>query len=86
MASQPRSRISIIHTTVVHMPRPGDDGAVALRVEACTSWAPSTERDRATHTDIWCGNRKLTVALAFAEVDRILAQARAGDDDPPLAQ
>jgi hypothetical protein len=77
-------RVSIIHTTVVHMPRPSGDGNVALRVEACTSWAPSTERDPKAYTDIWCGNRKLTVALPFAEVDRILAQARG--DEPPIDQ
>jgi hypothetical protein len=54
------------------MPRPGDDGEVSLRVEACTSWAPSTERDKNTHTDIWCGNRKLTVALSHDEVSKLL--------------
>jgi hypothetical protein len=80
MIERPSGRVSIIHTTVVHLPRPGTTDEVALRVEACTSWAPSTERDAKTHTDIWCGTRKLTVALPFAEVDRILAQAR-GDTE-----
>lgn len=65
-------RVSIVHTTIVRMPRPGDDGEVSLRVEACTSWAPSTERDKNTHTDIWCGNRKLTVALSHDEVSKLL--------------
>jgi hypothetical protein len=74
MTSRPR-RVSIIHTTIVHLPRPSADGDVAVRVEACTSWAPSTERDAANYTDVWCGNRKLTVALPFVEVDRILEQA-----------
>jgi hypothetical protein len=82
MISRPR-RVSIIHTTIVHMPRPGSGGDVAVRVEACTSWAPSTERDAAQYTDIWCGNRKLTVALPFDEVDRILEQAV---DDPPVTE
>lgn len=78
MAERAR-RVSIIHTTIVHMPRPAGDGEVALRVEACTSWAPSTERDSKYFTDIWCGGRKLTVALPFHEVGRILGQA-VGDE------
>jgi hypothetical protein len=76
------ARVSIIHTTVVHLPRPSDGAAVGIRVEACTSWAPSTERDAEMYTDIWCGNRKLTIALPFVEVDRILAQARDEDTEP----
>ncbi len=75
-------RVSIIHTTIVHLPRPGTDDEVALRVEACTSWAPSTERDSKTHTDVWCGGRKLTVALPFAEVDRTLAGASGVTEQP----
>jgi hypothetical protein len=68
-----RRGVSIIHNTVLHLPRPGDAGMVGLRLEACTTWAPSTERDGCT--DIWCGGRKLTVALPFAEVDRIMTES-----------
>jgi hypothetical protein len=78
----PTGRVSIVHTTIVHLPRPGGDGEVALRVEACTSWAPSTERDALHYTDIWCGNRKLTVALPFAEVDDLLLGQTLGDQPP----
>jgi hypothetical protein len=75
MTDQPaRRRVAIIHNTVLHFPRPGDSGQIGLRMEACTSWAPSTEQRG--YTDIWCGGRKLTVALSFADVDQIMTESR----------
>lgn len=69
--------MGLLDITFVKMPRPGNNtGDVSIRVELVSAWAPSTERDAKTHTDIWCGH-KLTVALPFAEVDRIFGEAAA---------
>ena len=59
----------------VRFPRPGRSGYISVRAELCLAWAPSTDRDPILFTDLMFAGTRITVAMPYEEVDKLLAEA-----------
>jgi hypothetical protein len=76
LPGQEQAQQATAREVILRLPRPGG-GTVSVKSEHVLAWAPTSDigKDKAEYTDVMFPGTKLTVHLAYEEMDRIMGDA-----------